>query len=108
MLKAISLCRALSAWTTPALSQDRERRGIQRLGPVAGKEGLERPRKIPGVELCDVVMGVPSSLDMVATSKPYYTSTYVFASRLDRELDVASFDDSAASQAARGGAAGGG
>src|SRR3954464_9038867 len=28
--------------------------------------------------LCDVVMGVPSSLDMVRRTKPYYRSTYVF------------------------------
>jgi mxaJ protein len=29
-------------------------------------------------EACDVVMGVPVSLDMVATTAPYYRSTYVF------------------------------
>ncbi|HEX3853784.1 MAG TPA: quinoprotein dehydrogenase-associated putative ABC transporter substrate-binding protein [Polyangiaceae bacterium] len=27
---------------------------------------------------CDVVMGVPTSLDMVATTRPYYRSAYVF------------------------------
>src|SRR3954466_15491304 len=32
-------------------------------------------------DLCDVVMGVPSALDTVAVSKPYYRSTYVFVSR---------------------------
>jgi len=42
---------------------------------------------------CDVVMGVPSSLEMVATSRPYYTSSYVFVSKLDRGLDISSFDD---------------
>jgi len=31
--------------------------------------------------LCDVVMGVPSELDTVAVSRPYYRSTYVFVSR---------------------------
>src|SRR5438128_1296513 len=32
-------------------------------------------------DLCDVVMGVPSELDTVAASRPYYRSTYVFVSR---------------------------
>ncbi len=42
---------------------------------------------------CDVVMGVPSTLDMVLTTIPYYRSTYVFIYRKDRGLDVHSFDD---------------
>jgi mxaJ protein len=42
---------------------------------------------------CDVVMGIPRALDSVATSKPYYTSSYVFVSKLDRGLDISSFDD---------------
>src|SRR4051812_37934585 len=28
--------------------------------------------------VCDVVLGVPSALETVATTKPYYRSTYVF------------------------------
>src|SRR5436305_10935459 len=32
-------------------------------------------------ELCDVVMGVPSALDTVAVTAPYYRSTYVFVAR---------------------------
>src|SRR4051812_10396554 len=32
-------------------------------------------------ELCDVVMGVPSALDTVAVTSPYYRSTYVFVSQ---------------------------
>lgn len=31
--------------------------------------------------LCDVVMGVPATLDSVAVTRPYYRSTYVFVSR---------------------------
>src|SRR5579884_2885822 len=27
---------------------------------------------------CDVLLGVPSTLDTVTTTQPYYTSTYVF------------------------------
>jgi mxaJ protein len=43
--------------------------------------------------LCDVVMGVPSSFELAATTRPYYRSTYVFVSRRDRDLNVRSFDD---------------
>jgi len=42
---------------------------------------------------CDVVMGVPTSLGPVATTRAYYRSTYVFLSRADRGLDISSFDD---------------
>ena len=45
--------------------------------------------------LCDVVMGVPSSLEMVRRTKPYYRSTYVFVTRRDRGLSLRSFDDEA-------------
>ena len=45
--------------------------------------------------LCDVVMGVPSSFELAATTQPYYRSTYVFVSRSDRNLNVQSFDDPA-------------
>ncbi|CCD91541.1 putative methanol oxidation protein [Bradyrhizobium sp. ORS 375] len=44
--------------------------------------------------LCDVVMGVPEHYDLVETTKPYYRSTYVFVSRADRHLDLASLEDS--------------
>jgi mxaJ protein len=44
-------------------------------------------------ELCDVVMGVPQALEMIATTKPYYKSSYVFVSRTSRALDIRSFDD---------------
>jgi mxaJ protein len=43
--------------------------------------------------LCDVVIGVPTSLDSLATTKPYYTSSYVFLSKASRGLDIRSFDD---------------
>jgi mxaJ protein len=42
---------------------------------------------------CDVVMGVPSTLSSVATTKPYYRSRYVFVTRADRNIRVRSFDD---------------
>lgn len=44
---------------------------------------------------CDVVMGVPSSFELVLATRPYYRSTYVFVSREDRGLSVRSFDDPA-------------
>jgi mxaJ protein len=43
--------------------------------------------------LCDVVMGMPSNLDLAETTAPYYRSTYVFVTRAARGLDIASFDD---------------
>lgn len=42
---------------------------------------------------CDLVIGVPSSFEMAATTSPYYRSTYVFVSRKDRRLNIRSFDD---------------
>lgn len=42
---------------------------------------------------CDVIAGVPTSFELTATTQPYYRSTYVFVTRRDRRLDIASFDD---------------
>jgi len=42
---------------------------------------------------CDVWPGVASSLEMLATTRPWYRSTYVFVTRADRNLDIRSFDD---------------
>ncbi|MDQ6679320.1 MAG: quinoprotein dehydrogenase-associated putative ABC transporter substrate-binding protein [Acidobacteriota bacterium] len=42
---------------------------------------------------CDVLMGVPTALDSVLVTKPYYRSTYVFVSRRDRRLNVTSLSD---------------
>jgi mxaJ protein len=43
--------------------------------------------------LCDLIPGIGSSLEMVATSRPYYRSTYVAVTRAENGLDIASFDD---------------
>jgi mxaJ protein len=43
--------------------------------------------------LCDLIPGVASSLEMLATTQPYYRSTYVAVTRADRNLAIASFDD---------------
>jgi len=46
-----------------------------------------------GENLCDVIMGVPSTLGSVLTTRPYYRSTYVFVARSDRALDITSLTD---------------
>jgi mxaJ protein len=56
----------------------------QRRGYV--REGLKEGR-------CDLVPGVASTMEMLATTRPYYRSSYVFVSRADRGLDIASLDD---------------
>ncbi|WP_375754873.1 substrate-binding domain-containing protein [Corallococcus exercitus] len=43
--------------------------------------------------LCDVVMGVPTELEMVLPTRPYYRSTYVFVTKKDGGPKVRSFDD---------------
>ena len=42
---------------------------------------------------CDLFVGIPSSYDRVSTTVPYYRSTYVFVTRRDRHVKLASFDD---------------
>jgi mxaJ protein len=42
---------------------------------------------------CDLVAGIASGMEMLATTRPYYKSTYVFLSRRDRHLGVTSFND---------------
>jgi len=56
-----------------------ERRGFFRNTLRAGK--------------CDVVIGVPASFELAATTRPYYRSTYVFVSRSDRHLGINSLED---------------
>ncbi|MGV3593074.1 MAG: quinoprotein dehydrogenase-associated putative ABC transporter substrate-binding protein [Gammaproteobacteria bacterium] len=44
---------------------------------------------------CDVVPGIASEVDVLATTRPYYRSSYVFVARRDDPLAaVSSFDDS--------------
>ncbi len=42
---------------------------------------------------CDLVVGTASGVEMLATTRPYYKSTYVFVSRHDRGLGIASLND---------------
>jgi mxaJ protein len=43
--------------------------------------------------LCDLIPGVASSLEMLATTRPYYRSTYVFVSRAGVTPAISSLDD---------------
>ncbi|MBI4512482.1 MAG: quinoprotein dehydrogenase-associated putative ABC transporter substrate-binding protein [Gemmatimonadetes bacterium] len=43
--------------------------------------------------VCDVVMGIPSSYELVLPTKPYYRSTYVFVYRKDKGFEIRSLDD---------------
>ena len=42
---------------------------------------------------CDVWPGVATQVEMLATTRPYYRSTYVFVTRADRGLAIDSLDD---------------
>ncbi len=44
-------------------------------------------------DLCDLIVGMPSSSELAATTAPYYRSTYVFVWRKDKDLNIHSFDD---------------
>ena len=50
-------------------------------------------RKTLDAGKCDVVMGVPAGMKGIDTTQPYYRSGYVFVSRRDRNLNIASLDD---------------
>jgi mxaJ protein len=56
-----------------------QRRGYVRNTLTAGK--------------CDLWPGVASGLEMLATTRPYYRSSYMFVTRADRHLDGLTLDD---------------
>jgi mxaJ protein len=43
--------------------------------------------------LCDVIPGVASNLEMLATTRPYYRSAYVFVTREADRVELNGFDD---------------
>jgi mxaJ protein len=47
---------------------------------------------------CDVLLGLPSSVELAQTTRPYYRSTYVFVYRRDRGIALSSLDDPALHQ----------
>jgi len=42
---------------------------------------------------CDVIVGAPAGMDALATTRPYYASTYVFVARKADHLGITSFGD---------------
>jgi mxaJ protein len=44
-------------------------------------------------DICDVWSGIASGAEMITSSRPYYRSSYVFVTRADRGLHIASLDD---------------
>jgi mxaJ protein len=60
----------------------------QRLGRGFVRDILNKGR-------CDVLLGIPTGFPRVLTTDPYYSSTYVFVTRHDRQLHLKSFDDPA-------------
>lgn len=52
-------------------------------------------RSTLGEHRCDVVMGLPSAVEMALTTRPYYRSTYVFVTRRDAASTLQSLDDPA-------------
>jgi mxaJ protein len=45
--------------------------------------------------LCDLVLGLPATMEMAATTRPYYRSSYVFVTQRRRHLRIHGFDDRA-------------
>jgi mxaJ protein len=50
-------------------------------------------RKTLNAGRCDLIVGLPSNVDQALVTRPYYRSSYVFVTRRDRRLALASFDD---------------
>lgn len=44
-------------------------------------------------DICDIWSGVVSGAEMMTSTRSYYRSSYVFVTRVDRGLHIASFDD---------------
>jgi quinoprotein dehydrogenase-associated probable ABC transporter substrate-binding protein len=50
-------------------------------------------RNTLGAGKCDVVLGLPTGMNLVTTTRPYYRSSYVFVSRRAENLRLRSLDD---------------
>ena len=75
----IAILLAHDLGRTPVFVWTRSRRGFMR----------EQFNK----NACDVLMGVPVGMKAVATTRPYYRSSYVFVTREKEHLQLTSFDD---------------
>jgi mxaJ protein len=56
------------------------------------RKGFVRQTLKAGV--CDLVIGVPAGYEPMLTTRPYYSSTYVFVYAKDKNLNLHTFDDS--------------
>jgi mxaJ protein len=75
----VAMLLARDLGRTPVFVWTRSRRGFMR----------EQFNK----NACDVLMGVPVGMKAVATTHPYYRSSYVFVTRAKEHLQFTSFDD---------------
>ncbi|WP_340315449.1 quinoprotein dehydrogenase-associated putative ABC transporter substrate-binding protein [Rhizorhabdus argentea] len=50
-------------------------------------------RNTLNARLCDVIPGVASTLEMLATTRPYYRTSYMVVTRADRKIEIEGFDD---------------
>ncbi|MGJ0510651.1 MAG: quinoprotein dehydrogenase-associated putative ABC transporter substrate-binding protein [Methylocystis sp.] len=57
----------------------------------AEHKGFVRRTLLDG--LCDAIISVPSNFSMVATTRPYFTSSYVAVTRANAQQQFSSFDD---------------
>jgi quinoprotein dehydrogenase-associated probable ABC transporter substrate-binding protein len=58
------------------------------------ERGLTR-QPMTDLNICDVMVGVPSDFESLLTTTPLYRSTYVFAYRSDRGIRIKNLDDPA-------------
>jgi mxaJ protein len=59
--------------------------------PARSRRGFLRERFNKGA--CDLLTGVPLGMHGVATTRPYYRSTYVFVTPASERVQIASFQD---------------
>ncbi|ADE16877.1 extracellular solute-binding protein family 3 [Nitrosococcus halophilus Nc 4] len=72
----------------------------QRIGFI--RNTLKKPVPTEKRYRCDLVLGVPTGYDLVATTKPYYRSTYTMVYRKKSGLDLKSVQDIATLRQERG------
>jgi mxaJ protein len=107
MVAAPAALRVCSDPNSLPFSNEKHEGFENRIADLVGKE-LGRPveyvwwaqrrgfvRNTLNTGSCDLVVGMAAGMDMLATTRPYYKSTYVFVSRRARHLNIHSFDDPA-------------
>lgn len=59
---------------------------------LLNKPAIYLVRDLLDVKRCDLVMGIDTGDERVATTKPYYRAPYVFIQRKDTKLDIKTWD----------------